>query len=56
MMNKTVIVGEEPPSKFVVFDKTNHKTIKYSKRFLKKLFELSLIEVENPEKLYKHQI
>ena len=55
-MNKAVIVGEELPSKFVIFDKTNHKTIKYSKRFLKKLFELNLIDVENPSKLYEQQL
>ena len=55
-MNKAVIVGEELPSKIVVFDKSSQKTIKYSKHFLKKLFELNLIDVENPGKLYNYQL
>ena len=55
-MNKAVIVREEIPSKFVVFDKTNNKTIKYSKHFLKKLYELQLLEIENPAKLYGQHI
>ena len=54
-MNKAVIIREEVPSKYVVYDKTNNKTISYSKNLLKKLYELELLEIENPVKLYgKH--
>ena len=51
-----VIVGEEMPAKYIVFDKTNQKTVKYSKSFLKKLYEMQLIEIENPMKLYQNSI
>ena len=55
-MNNAVILREEFPSKLVIFDKTNNKTIKYSKSFLKKLYELELIDIENPTKLYEKPI
>ena len=51
-----VIIGEELPAKYIVFDKSNQKTLKYSKNFLKKLYEMQLIEIENPMKLYQASI
>lgn len=51
-MTNCIIISEQAPNQVIVFDKEEKKTRAYSKPFLKRYYEMGIVDLENPVLLY----